>query len=57
MRDDEVIDDNLTLQSLKHHKQNVSQIVKGNECGLVFNPSKHGVEYERGDIVECYSEK
>ena len=57
VRGDDVIADGLTLSGLKHHKKNVSVIEKGQECGVSFN-SKHGVEidFERGDIVECYEE-
>ena len=28
---------------------------KGNECGVVFEA--HDLEFQRGDIIECYLEK
>ena len=40
IRDDEVIADKLTVMNLKHHKKNVSQIEKGQECGISFNVPK-----------------
>ena len=57
LRDGELVYDSLSLQSLKHHKKTVSQLEKGQECGVCFDlGKKHDVEFQRGDIIECYKE-
>ena len=56
VRDEEVIADNLTLSTLKHHKKSVSQIDKGMECGICFNSNQYGDNFDQGDIIECYEE-
>ena len=57
IRNDEIIEDDLTLSNLKHHKKNVSSIEKGMECGISFN-SKRGqvLDFKKGDVIECYEE-
>ena len=37
VRDDEVIADELSISSLKQHKKTVSQLEKGQECGVSFS--------------------
>jgi translation initiation factor IF-2 len=54
IRDDEVIHDNLSLSSLRHLKNTVQRIDKGNECGVVFEKD---FDFWRGDIIESYIEK
>ena len=36
IRNDEILKDGLTLSSLRHLKQTVQKMEKGNECGVVF---------------------
>jgi len=55
VRDEEVIADNLTLSSLKHHKKNVSLLDKGSECGISFNNFHETIL--KGDMIECYVDK
>lgn len=43
-----------TITSLKHHKKDVQEMRKDNECGLAF----HGWEdFEAGDKVQCFEEE
>ena len=55
IRNDQILKQGLTLSSLRHLKSTVQKIDKGNECGLVFEA--HDLEFQRGDIIECYVEK
>ncbi len=57
VRGEYIVQDELTISTLKHHKKSVSLIEKGQECGISFN-SKKGIEFDfkRGDILECYEE-
>ena len=55
-RDDEEIYSGLVLQSLRHHKNVVSKLEKGNECGLCFEPTKYELDIQRGDVIESYTE-
>ena len=51
-RNDELIADELTIESLKQHKKTMSSIDKGQECGISFN-SRRGLafEFQRGDVL------
>ena len=55
VRNDEILKDGIQLSSLKHLKQTVQKMEKGNECGVVFEA--HDLEFQRGDVIECYLEK
>lgn len=55
-RGDEVIYENLTLASLKHHKTTVQRMERGNECGVIFDSAKD-LQLQRGDIIESYLER
>ncbi|MCJ1356242.1 MAG: hypothetical protein MMC33_006236 [Icmadophila ericetorum] len=51
LRDKEVIYDG-SLSSLKNHKKDVSEMRKGNECGMGFEDGFQG--FQVGDLVQCY---
>lgn len=53
-RFDDIIVDNLTIGHLKHHKKIVSQLEKGQECGISFE-GKEELTFKMGDIIECYT--
>ena len=55
IRDGELLKDNLTLSSLRHHKTTVQQMSKGNECGLIFD-SHRDLDLQKGDVIEAYTE-
>lgn len=54
MRGLEVIKDNLKLSNLKKFKDEVSELKKGEECGICFFDFD---DYEAGDIIEAYEIK
>ncbi len=47
-----VILENATASSLKHFKESVQLVTKGQECGVIFDSSSQ--EFETGDKVVCY---
>jgi translation initiation factor IF-2 len=53
-RFDDVIVDDLTLGQLKHHKKIVSQLEKGQECGISFE-LREELDLRQGDLIECYT--
>ena len=53
-RFEEVIIEGLKISHLKHHKKVVSQLEKGQECGISFE-TKEPLELKQGDIIECYT--
>lgn len=52
LRDDNIIYQN-KITTLKQFKNNISEVSKGNECGLSIKGYKN---FKSGDIVECYSQ-
>jgi translation initiation factor IF-2 len=51
-RDGEIIFDG-NINSLKHHKDEVEEIRKGSDCGIMFD----GYEgFQEGDTLQCYEE-
>lgn len=53
-RFDEIVAEDLTLSHLKHHKKIVTQLEKGQECGISFE-TKEELAFKQGDIIECYT--
>lgn len=51
LRANKVIAEGLTLSALKHHKDEVNEIRKGQDCGLSFFDFD---EFKEGDLVEAY---
>ncbi|CAB4061452.1 infB [Lepeophtheirus salmonis] len=47
-----IIADKLKLKSLKHLKDEVPEISKGSECGLMFEDA--GIRFQLSDRLECY---
>lgn len=41
------------MNSLKHHKEEVDEIRKGSECGVMLDGFEGFIE---GDILQCYEE-
>jgi hypothetical protein len=41
---------------LRHLKQTVQKLDKGNECGVCFETTKE-LEFQKGDIIQGYVEK
>jgi len=54
IREGTVVAENLTASSLRRHKQDVREVSKGMECGLILDNFS---DYKEGDIVEGYEEK
>jgi len=54
LRGNKVIAEGLTLSTLKHHKDEVNEIKKGQDCGLSFFDFD---EFKEGDVVEAYEVK
>ena len=54
LRNDHVIsrDEKIESTSLKHFKEDVTEVVRGKECGLSLDGHN---EYKNGDVIECYS--
>lgn len=42
------------LSSMKHFKEDVTEVKKENECGLTFSDNP---EFQEGDMVQCYTLK
>ena len=53
MRDGECIKDGIEIAQLKHFKEDVVSINKGNDCGLALEGN---IDFEEGDLVICYQE-
>lgn len=51
MRDGEQIQDGIEIVQLKHFKEDVMLINKGNDCGLAL---EEGADFEQGDTIICY---
>jgi translation initiation factor IF-2 len=51
---EEVILQDLSCLSIRHFKDQVQKVIKGQECGIMLN---HSVLVEVGDILECYRVK
>jgi translation initiation factor IF-2 len=47
-----VILDHATASSLRHFKESVQSVTKGQECGVIFDSSSQ--EFETGDKIVCY---
>ena len=53
-REGRVVAQDLKVGSLKRHKQDVREVPKGMECGLVLTDFH---DYQDGDTIECYEER
>jgi len=54
IRDGKLIQEDLEIANLKHFKNEVSEVKKGEECGIIF--FKFG-DFQLGDVVEAYEVK
>jgi translation initiation factor IF-2 len=62
MRDGVVLMDDLTLASMRHYQEKVSEIAKGQECGLNFHDhesetSSVGLDFKPEDVFQAYRVK
>ncbi len=48
----QVILDSATASSLRHFKESVQSVTKGQECGVIFDSSSQ--EFQTGDKIVCY---
>ncbi|TMW68235.1 hypothetical protein Poli38472_007907 [Pythium oligandrum] len=54
LRDGEVIIEDVTMESMRHFQEKVSEVTKGQECGLQFQ----GIDsFRPGDVLEAYTVK
>jgi len=54
VRDGEIIIENVDMASMRHFQQKVSEVNKGQECGLQLAGTD---EFQPGDILEAYTTK
>lgn len=52
LRDDVVIQEMGVLTTLKRFKDEVDQVVSGQECGMSFGPFQ---DIKQGDVIECFN--
>ena len=52
LRDDVVIQEMGVLTTLKRFKDEVDQVVAGQECGMSFGPFQ---DIKQGDVIECFN--
>ncbi len=52
LRDDVVIQEMGVLTTLKRFKDEVEQVVTGQECGMSFGPFQ---DIKQGDVIECFN--
>ncbi|KAJ3296572.1 hypothetical protein HK104_001488 [Borealophlyctis nickersoniae] len=52
VRDGETVHEDGTLKTFKQHKKNITEIVKGQECGMGFEGFS---EFREGDIIQAYT--
>jgi len=50
LRDSVVVSENLTVQSLRREKDDVTEVRDGYECGLTLSYS----DIKEGDVIETY---
>ncbi|POM67661.1 Translation initiation factor IF-2 [Phytophthora palmivora] len=54
VRDGEIIIENVDMSSMRHFQQKVSEVNKGQECGLQLAGMD---EFQPGDTLEAYTTK
>jgi translation initiation factor IF-2 len=54
IREGQVVAENLTANSLRRHKQDVREVPKGMECGLILDNYS---DFKEGDIIEGTEER